>query len=251
MEKKINLNILYNEQLKRSNNYDPTWIFENEMGPNPLWLTEILTLPFDLKSGMRVLDLGCGKGITSVFLAREFNVHVYAVDLWESADGKWEQAKKNNVEHLITPIYADAQKLPFAKDFFDAILCIDSYIYFGQEDTILENILKYLRPNGKIGIICPGYMKDVSDGVPDYLIKFLGDELWTWQTLSWWKNHWEKTGLVTIDLADNVQNGFSLWLQWEEIRNKLNINRHPEEIDIFKKDKGDYMGFIRIVATKN
>ncbi|NLB79163.1 MAG: SAM-dependent methyltransferase, partial [Clostridiaceae bacterium] len=54
------------------------WIFSNSMGPNPIWLTEYLVQPFDLKPGMRVLDLGCGKGITSVFLAREFGVQVYA-----------------------------------------------------------------------------------------------------------------------------------------------------------------------------
>jgi cyclopropane fatty-acyl-phospholipid synthase-like methyltransferase len=251
MEKQINSNVLYSEQFQRSNNYDPKWVFDNEMGPNPLWLTEILAQPFGLEPGMRVLDLGCGKGLSSVFLAREFGVQVYAVDLWENADGKWEQAKKNNVEHLIIPIHADAHKLPFARGFFDAILCIDSYIYFGQDDMYLENILNFLRPGGKIGMIVPGYMRDVSKGVPDYLIKFLGNELWTWQTLSWWKNLWEKNGLVSINLADNVKNGFEFWLRWEEIKNSLGINRHPDEIDIFKKDKGEYMGFIRMVATKN
>ena len=243
-------NILHDEQFPRSNKYDPMWIFKNQMGPNPLWFMELLTQHLDLKPGMRVLDLGCGKGITSVFLAREFGVQVYAVDLWENADGKWEQAKAHGVEDLIVPLQADARSLPFAKNFFDAVICVDAYIYFGQDESYLETILNFLRPGGKIGVIVPGFMKDVANGVPDYLTKFLGDELWTWQTLSWWKNLWEQTGLVTINTADTPQNGFALWLRWEETLISAGMNKHPDELEIFKQDNGEYMGFIRLVATK-
>ena len=34
----------------------------------------------------------------------EFGVNVYAVDLWDTPDEKWENAKSHGVEHLITPI---------------------------------------------------------------------------------------------------------------------------------------------------
>jgi len=250
MNYQTNPGILHSEQFPFSNKYDPMWIFDNEMGPNPLWLTEFLAQPFDLKPNMRVLDLGCGKGITSVFLAREFGVQVYAVDLWESADGKWEQAKEHGVEHLIIPIHADARNLPLAKGFFDAVLCVDAYIYFGAEGAYLESIAQFLRPGGRIGMIVPGFMKDVANGVPDYLVEFLGDELWTWQTLPWWKNLWERPDLVSIDVADTLPDGGALWLRWEEALCLVGKNRYPDESEIFKKDKGEYMGFIRLVATK-
>ncbi len=42
------------------------------MGPNVLWLTEALSQVMELKRGMRVLDMGCGKAVSSIFLAREF-----------------------------------------------------------------------------------------------------------------------------------------------------------------------------------
>jgi cyclopropane fatty-acyl-phospholipid synthase-like methyltransferase len=35
----------------------------------------------DLKPSMRVLDLGCGRAMSSIFLHREFDVQVWAVDL--------------------------------------------------------------------------------------------------------------------------------------------------------------------------
>jgi len=249
------LNILHSDLFPRSNKYDPMWIINNEMGPNPLWLAEFLTGAFGLKPGMRVLDLGCGKGITSVFLAREYGVQVYAADFdewegWTSPEMRWNNAKKYGVENLIIPIKADARNLPFAQGFFDAIICIDSYFYYGKEEGDFENIIRFLRPGGKIGMVVPGYMKDVADGVPDYIAKFLGDELWTWETVLWWRNLWEKTGLAVIDVADTLNDGCAFWQRWDEVRLLVGKNDAPDEIEDFKMDKGEYMGFIRLVATK-
>ena len=248
-------NPLYENRFPRSNKYNPGWIIKNEMGPNPLCLAEFLAEPFDLKPGMRVLDLGSGKGITSAFLAKEFGVQVYAVDFdqwegWTSPEMRWNNAKEQGVEHLVIPITADARKLPFAKGFFDAIICVDSYFYYGKEDGVFEYLLQFLRPGGKIGIVIPGFMKDVTNGVPGYLKEFLGDELWTWETLPWWRNMWEKTGLVKIDIADTLEDGWLFWLRFDEARLFAGTNRNPEEIEDIKRDKGEYMGFIRLVATK-
>ena len=77
-----NNNILYNEKFPFSNKYDPNWVLDNSMGPNALWLTEWLCETMDLKPDMRVLDLGCGRALSSVFLAKEFGVQVWAYDLW-------------------------------------------------------------------------------------------------------------------------------------------------------------------------
>ena len=255
MSASYQLSPLYESGFPRSNKYDPMWILNNEMGPNPLVLTEFLAESFDLKPGMRVLDLGSGKGITSVFLAREYGVQVYAADFdqwegWTSPETRWNNAKVYGVEHLVIPITADARKLPFAQGFFDAILCVDSYFYYGKEDGVFESLLKFLRPGGKIGMIVPGFMKDVSGGIPAHILEFLGDELWTWETLPWWRNLWEKTGLATIDVADTLKDGCAFWQRWDEARLLVGTNRSPDELEHYKTDKGEYMGFIRLIATR-
>ena len=56
----------------RSKHYDPAWVLRNHMGPNVLWLTESLTQVMEIAPGSRVLDLGCGRALSSIFLAREF-----------------------------------------------------------------------------------------------------------------------------------------------------------------------------------
>jgi len=259
LSRQINHDIFYSEQFPRSNQYDPMWILNNNMGLHPLWLTEFLVQSFNLKPGMRVLDLACGKGMTSVFLAREFGVQVYAVDFdewegWTSPEIRWDNAKEHGVENLIVPIKADARNLPFAQGFFDAIICINSYTYFGQDEAYLEYILKFLRPGGQIGVINNGYVKDITHGIPEYIREYLGDELWTWQTLSWWKNLWERDKHISLNVADTLPNGCALELRFTEANRDFGPpSPFPDDdSDIFKEDleNGEYMGFIRLVATK-
>jgi ubiquinone/menaquinone biosynthesis C-methylase UbiE len=47
--------------------YSPEWMYENRMGCQCLWLIESLSHMMELKPGMRVLDMGCGKALTSIF----------------------------------------------------------------------------------------------------------------------------------------------------------------------------------------
>ena len=61
-------------QFPRSSKYDGRFVVDNLMGPNVLWLAEYASEAMTLKPGMRVLDLGCGKAISSIFFAKEFGV---------------------------------------------------------------------------------------------------------------------------------------------------------------------------------
>ncbi len=52
------------------------------MGPNALCLIEALCEKMNLQPGMRILDMGCGAGFTSIILAKEYGDTVFANDLW-------------------------------------------------------------------------------------------------------------------------------------------------------------------------
>src|SRR5678815_3340304 len=72
---------LISDRFPRSSRYHPDWVLTHASGgANSLWLTEWLTEALDLRPGMRVLDLGCGKASSSIFLRREFGVQVWATD---------------------------------------------------------------------------------------------------------------------------------------------------------------------------
>ena len=50
------------KEYPRTKKYDSEWIKENQMGPNPIICMEELCGNLDLRPGMKVLDMGCGKG---------------------------------------------------------------------------------------------------------------------------------------------------------------------------------------------
>ena len=49
---------------------------------------EEITNGIKIETGSRILDLGCGKGITSIFLAEKYDSSVFAADLWKSVRRK-------------------------------------------------------------------------------------------------------------------------------------------------------------------
>lgn len=70
--------LLLCDQFPRSNKYHPDWMVAGASGgANALWLTEWLSAAPDLRPGMRVLDLGCGRALSSIFLRRESGLHVW------------------------------------------------------------------------------------------------------------------------------------------------------------------------------
>jgi cyclopropane fatty-acyl-phospholipid synthase-like methyltransferase len=50
---------------------------------------------------MRVLDLGCGRAASSIFLHREFGVQVWAMDLWFNASENMQRIRDAGVEEKV------------------------------------------------------------------------------------------------------------------------------------------------------
>ena len=258
LRKKQLTEMLRNEQFPRSSKYDPEWVAENEMGPNVLWLTEALCEKMKLEPGMRVLDMGCGRTMSSIFLAKEFGVQVWATDLWIKASDNWKRIREAGVEDRVFPIHAEAHALPYAEEFFDAIVSMDSYHYYGTDDLYLKDFIKFLRPGGQIGIVIPGLMRDFEGNVPSYLTKRQpsGDRFWdpaecfSFHTAEWWRRHWEQTQLVDIRYVDCLPEGWRFWLQFEEAKAATGTSRHDDEIPVLSADRGRYLGFVRMVARK-
>lgn len=59
----------------------------------------------NLQPGMRVLDMGCGAGFTSIILAKEYGVSVFANDLWFPATENHESFVKAGVEDRVAKIW--------------------------------------------------------------------------------------------------------------------------------------------------
>ena len=87
---------------------------------------------------MLVLDLGCGQGLSSVFLSKEYSLQVCDAELWMTPTDNYDRIRQTGVEDCVFPIHTDARRLPFAEGYLDTILCTDSYIYFGTDGFYLD-----------------------------------------------------------------------------------------------------------------
>lgn len=249
--------LLKNDRFPRSAKYDPAWVLKGWMGPNVLWLTEWLGEKMALQPGMRVLDMGCGKALSSVFLAREYSVQVWANDLWIPAAENWQRIKEAGLEDRIYPIHAEAHALPYAEGFFDAIVSLDSYHYYGTDDLYLLYILKFLKPGGQIGIVVPGLVKDFNGPVPEHLTlpredgTFLWvDECWSIHTAAWWQNFWSRYRCINNVTADILPDGWKDWLQYDKACLEAKTILFPAEVEDLEEDAGTYLGLVRVTALK-
>lgn len=113
--------------------YDPAWVVGLDMGPNPLWQLENLLCDLPLLPGQKVLDLGCGKGATSVFLVKECGVDVVGFDLWVSEEELRANLEAAGVADRVRAVHGIVRELPFSDDEFDAILSVGAFEYFGTD----------------------------------------------------------------------------------------------------------------------
>ena len=239
---------LLSEQFPRSSEYHPDWVVASASGgANSLWMTEWLTTALDLRPGMRVLDLGCGRASSSIFLRREFGVQVWAADLWNSASENMQRIRDAGVEDGVFPLHADARALPFATDFFDAIVCVDSFCYFGTDDLYLNYLARFVKAAGPVGIAGAGLMREIDGPLPDHLREWWTDDLWCLHSAAWLRRHWERTGIVNIDLADTMADGWQRWLDWQRVVAPDN----EAEIKTLEADRGSYLGYVRLVGRRN
>src|SRR5437588_4066216 len=241
-------NRLLSKRFPRSSQYHPEWIIANASGgANSLWLTEWLTTALQLRPGMRVLDLGCGWASSSIFLRREFGVQVWATDLWFSASDNIQRIRDAGVEDSVFPIHADARSLPFAAEFFDAVVSIDSFFYYGTDDLYLNYLARFVKPGGPVGIAGAGLMSEMDGPVPAHLREWwAADQPWCLHSAAWWRQHWGRTGILDVEVADTLSDGWRFWLDWLGLVAPDNAT----EARALETDPGRYLGYVRAVGRR-
>ncbi len=236
-------------QFPLSSKYNPDWVIASASGgANALWLTEWLAPALNLKARMRILDLGCGRAMSSIFLRREFGVQVWATDLWFSPSENLQRIRDAGVEDGVFPLHSDARALPFASEFFDAIVSIDSFPYYGTDDLYLGYLARFLKTGGILGIVGTGLINEFEGPVPDHLREWWQAEpdLWCLHSAQWWRRHWEQTGIMEVELADNMPDGWQAWLDWQ----RAVAPDNQQEIKTIETDRGRHLGYVRVVGHR-
>jgi cyclopropane fatty-acyl-phospholipid synthase-like methyltransferase len=230
----------------RSQKYDKSFLSQNFMGPNAILMLDEITQDIELTMDMRVLDLGCGKGLTAIFLAKEYGAKTFAVDLWISATDNYKRFLQMGVDDLVVPIHADASiELPFAAEYFDALISVDSYHYYGNNDDYFERHLKSLIKKGApVAIAIPGTKYEMNGIIPDGLAPFLDDEGFaTLHCIEWWtqilEKHLDNFSIKEMACSD------AAWSDWLAADNPI----AKQDINMIKADNGKYLNLIAVTGN--
>ena len=115
-------------------------------------VTEPLIGRLALRAGERVLDIGCGTGVTTVPYARAVGPsgHVTGADIarpmLDAARRRVDEAGLTNVELIL----ADAQVHQFTPGFYDLLTSRLGVMFFADPHAAFRNLIRALRPGGRL-----------------------------------------------------------------------------------------------------
>jgi len=138
-----------------------------------------------ITSGQRILDIGCGTGYTACLLAKEYDVNVVAADIrLKVLEETKKKITKENVGNKVTTIEADAHKLPFPSNTFDAVIA-ESVLAYCDGRKVSSEVYRVLKPSGFFGNNEGTYLKPPPAQLPSFLSKSLGLDVKLLQEDEW------------------------------------------------------------------
>jgi len=134
--------------------YEQDWVrqlAEDIFHPGGEELTNRTVAAMNLPAGAAIADLGCGTGTTAMMLARYYDFRVSAVDI--SAANIERAVRRMGTDHATVRFFqADAHQLPFNDSELDGIIAECTFSLFSEQETVLAEIRRVLKPGGKLAI---------------------------------------------------------------------------------------------------
>jgi len=221
--------------------YSRDELYHDFFGGGGLYLAAHMARTLKLRPGSLVLDLGCGKGPASIFLARHFGVRVVALDLWTPFEFLDEKFRALDYRDRIQPINMNAtQPLPFPKNHFDAIFCMNSFNFYGGNRAYLEHLLKHLKPGGRLCIgsetltaeftaeqlANPPEVYAFRLPAPNEHVDVFSDDFVKQHIPGWWCSLLQNSGLLEVETCYELEDA-------ELIYQELVRYEHQNQVDPF------------------
>lgn len=244
IERNNNMYTFTDEFISNDNNLK--FVKDNMMGPNAMRIAEEMSAYLSINSNMRILDLGCGCGLSTLYLVKKYAASVFSADLWISPTENYERFKAIGIEDKAIPILADATKgLPFATNYFDILFSVGAYHHFGDTPEMLPSLIPFVKKGGTIAIAIPGIKYEFGDNVPDEMKPFWNSEVArTIHSIDWWKELWSREkGIEIVDIREMLCCEQS-WAEWHS----GNWPDIEEDIKMKKAENGKYYNLIQFIA---
>jgi len=115
--------------------------------------TEALLKLCHISKGKYVLDVGCGVGVTPVFIAKRYGCRMVGVDISERmVERSKERAKRERLTDRVEFRVADAQNLPFDDNSFDAVITESVTAFPEDKQKAVNEYVRVTKPGGFVGL---------------------------------------------------------------------------------------------------
>ena len=115
--------------------------------------TEVLLKLCHINKGKYVLDVGCGVGVTPVFIAKKYGCRMVGVDISEGmVERSKARAKRERLTDRIEFQVADAQNLPFGDNSFDAVITESVTAFPEDKQKAVNEYVRVTKPGGYVGL---------------------------------------------------------------------------------------------------
>ncbi len=187
------------------------------------------SLAFPFASEKIVLDIACGDGYGTALLA-DVAYKVEGVDL----DSKTiEYASKKYLRQNINFTIGDILNIPFEDNFFDLIICFETFEHLDEHDRLLNEVKRVLKDDGILIMSTPE--KSVYSDARNYSNKFHKKELYLNEYKDLLKNHFNYNQFL-------YQKFIVASLIYEPTKNGImEINGNYDSIAINKEFQPKYM----------
>ena len=153
---------------------------------------ELLSL-CHIEEAREALNVGCGIGVGSAYIAKKHNCRVVGVDISEKMLA-WSRlrAREERVEDKVEFRLADVLDLPFEADRFDVVFCESVIAFVDDKRRAIQELIRVTRPGGYVGLNEPLWFKEPSPEMVARVRASTGADIplaATWQAL------WEESRL--------------------------------------------------------
>ena len=140
-----------------------------------------------------VLNVGCGIGVGSAYIARKYGCHVVGVDISEKMiEWSRRRAREERVEAKVEFRTADVLDLPFEADRFDVVFAESVLIFVEDQARAIRECVRVTKPGGYVGLNEGLWTKQPSPEMVARVKDALGPFIPTIET---WQALWEASGL--------------------------------------------------------
>jgi len=205
-----------------------------ELGSSPRDMADLIKTYTNFSAETRVLDLGCGKGAVSLFLARELGIQAKGIDLIpEFISEAREASGKYGVEHLCQFTVQDINESVKTERGYDIVILGAVGDVLGEPAMTLKKLTQVIRKSGYI-LIDEAYLVGAQDEVRYKNYEYL--------TLPQWKKLFKELNLELIASKDSDTNSYA---DINDCNNRMIKNRASELAAKHPAKKHLFEGYVK------